>query len=136
MATIETTTKPEDRASLLTIPAELRESIYRHILHPDENRIDHGDEYASYHYTPALVLFRINKQIYFEARKVFRDLNVFVRIQSPWPEAPRHVQLEGHCPIVMSSSPRADAFNGFSLNVAIEPAAHAYGEWQIYNFVS
>lgn len=136
MATIESISESEPKASLLNLPPELREIIYKLILDPDANRIDHGDEYASYNYKPALVLFRINRQIYLESRKIFRFSNVFIRIQSPWPEASRHVQLEGHCPIVLSPSPKADAFGGYSLNVAIEPAAHAAGEWEIYSFVS
>lgn len=128
--------EPEHKASLLTIPPELREIIYKLIVHPDANRIDHGDDYASYHYTPALVLFQINRQIYLESRKVFHDLNTFIRIQTPWPEAPRHVQLEGHCPIVMSPGPHAETFTSHSLNVAIDPAQHAAGNWEVYSFVS
>lgn len=128
--------EPEPKASLLTIPPELREQIYRLILRPAANRIDYEDEYSSYHYAPAFVLFRLNRQIYLESRKVFRDLNVFIRIQTPWPEAPRHVALEGHCPLILSPGPKAEAWNSHSLNVAIDPAAHAVGNWEIYSFVS
>lgn len=135
-STSTTMAETEPKASFLTIPGELREIVYKLILHPDANRIDLGDEHATYNYSPALVLFRINRQIYFESRKVFRDLNTFVRIQTPWPEASRHVQYEGHCPILLSPGPKADAFNGHSLNVSCEPAAHAPGNWEIHNFVS
>ena len=82
-----------DRPSttLLTLPPEIRESIYRLILTPDANRLSDPDEYINYDYSAAFVLFKLNHQIYLEARKVFRDLNVFVRIETPWPEAQAHV---------------------------------------------
>ncbi|EMC98867.1 hypothetical protein BAUCODRAFT_44540, partial [Baudoinia panamericana UAMH 10762] len=104
---------------LLTIPPEIREHIYRLILHPHANRQYHEDEYTSYDYRSALVLFRINRQIYLESRKIFRDLNVFVRIETPWPEAQQHVALEGHVPI-FASGKRVSKFTGHSLNVAID----------------
>ncbi|KAK6851709.1 hypothetical protein PG995_011834 [Apiospora arundinis] len=104
--------------SFLTLPPEIREEIYRIILHPDANRVAGRDEYTDYDYRPALVLFRLSTQIYWEARRIFRDLNVFVRIETPWPEAHHHVAFEGHVPILMKHA-RAAAFKGHSLAVAI-----------------
>lgn len=103
----------------LTLPPEIREHIYRLLLNPDANRLFEQDEYTDYDYSKALVLFRLNHQIYYEARKIFRDLNVFVRIETPWPEAQSHVAFEGHTPILMKDE-RAKRFNGHSLNVTID----------------
>ena len=107
------------RLHLLSLPAEVRESVYRLILNPHANRLLEPDEYTDYDYTDALVLFKINKQIYAEARKVFRDLNIFVRIETPWPAAQDHVAAKGHTPILMKNA-RAMRFKGYSLNVTID----------------
>ncbi|KAK3676088.1 hypothetical protein LTR78_003838 [Recurvomyces mirabilis] len=104
---------------LLAVPPEIRELIYRIILHPDASRHYHDDEYTSYDYTPALVLFRINKQIYHESRKIFRDLNTFIRIETPWPEAQQHVAAEGHVPMIACGT-RAARFAGYSMRVRID----------------
>ena len=114
----------EPRLHLLSLPPEIRENVYRLILNPDANRLFEPDEYTDYDYRKALVLFKINKKIYAEARKVFRDLNVFVRIETPWPQAQEHVAFQGHMPILMRQE-RAAKFNGHSLNVAID-APHIY----------
>ncbi|KAK8117582.1 uncharacterized protein PG998_005863 [Apiospora kogelbergensis] len=106
------------KTSFLNLPPEIREEIYRIILHPDANRVAGRDEYTDYDYRPALVLFRLSSQLYYEARRIFRDLNVFVRIETPWPEAHHHVAFEGHVPILMKHA-RAAAFKGHSLAVAI-----------------
>ncbi|KAK3722252.1 hypothetical protein LTR37_002685 [Vermiconidia calcicola] len=110
-----------DRPSttLLTLPPEIRESIYRLILTPDANRLSDPDEYINYDYSAAFVLFKLNHQIYLEARKVFRDLNVFVRIETPWPEAQAHVAFQGHVPILMKNE-RAASFAEHSLSVRID----------------
>ncbi|KAK8076512.1 hypothetical protein PG994_003784 [Apiospora phragmitis] len=110
--------KTTEPPSFLTLPPEIREEIYRIILHPDANRVAGRDEYTDYDYRPALVLFPLSTQLYYEARRVFRDLNVFVRIETPWPEAHHHVAFEGHVPILMKHA-RAAAFRGHSLAVAI-----------------
>lgn len=106
---------------LLTLPAEIREQVYREILHPDANRHDVGDGYSHYDYRQALSVFGINRQIYYESRKVFRDLNVFVRIQTPWPEAEDHVQQAGMVPILIRGE-RARLFTNYHLNATVEPS--------------
>ncbi|KAI1851623.1 hypothetical protein JX265_010707 [Neoarthrinium moseri] len=102
----------------LTLPPEIREQVYHLLLNPDASRLSHPDEYTDYNYRNALVLFRLNRQIYYEARKVFRDLNIFVRIQTPFPNAQDYVAFEGHVPILMKGQPAA-RFQGQSLNVVI-----------------
>ncbi len=104
--------------NILALPAEVREEIYRILLHPSANRVFGADEYNDYNYHDSLVLFRLNQKIYYEARRVFRDLNVFVRIETPWPEAQDHVAREGHAPILMRGQDAAN-FTGYSLSAAI-----------------
>jgi hypothetical protein len=104
---------------LLAIPPEIREHIYRLLLHPDANRIYLEDEYTTYSYKAALALFRINRQIYIESRKIFHELNVFARIETPWPEARHHVASEGHVPMIADGS-RAANFKGNHLTVRID----------------
>nr|POE79543.1 hypothetical protein CFP56_07608 [Quercus suber] len=100
---------------------ELREIIYREILHPDANRIQLDDEYATYSYHDALVLFRLNKQIYLESRKVFRDLNIFVRIETPWSEAQQHAWNQGQVPIIVHGE-QSSKFDKHFLTASIDAA--------------
>ncbi|KAH6656825.1 hypothetical protein BKA67DRAFT_532073 [Truncatella angustata] len=109
---------PSSESALLTLPPEIREQIYHAILNPDANRLFEEDEYTDYDYRDALVLFKLNQQIYYEARKVFRDLNVFVRIETPFPNAQEYVAFEGHVPILMKGQ-RAERFKGWSMSAEI-----------------
>jgi hypothetical protein len=119
---------------LLTLPPEIRESIYKLLLNPAANRLLEEDEYSSYDYREAFVLFKINSQICIEARKVFRDLNVFVRIETPWPEALDHVAIEGHVPILMKKE-RARRFTGHSMSVVIDAPWHAMQDRETVHFI-
>ena len=112
-------TTSEQQQHLLTLPAEIREHIYKLILNPEESRRHEEDEYVTYHYSAALVLFKINRQIYNEAHKVFYDLNTFVRIETPWPQSKEHVMSEGHCPIVIQDG-FAKRFKNYKLEVGID----------------
>lgn len=113
----------DNQLQFLSLPPEIREQIYSLILNPGASRVYEDDEYTSYDYQDALVLFRINRQIYYESRKIFRDLNIFVRIETPWPQAKEHVAAEGHVPIVMEDA-AADRFEGFSMAVVIDAPQH------------
>jgi hypothetical protein len=106
------------RPSFLNLPAEIREEIYKCIFEPASNRTGLENEYWQYHFASALNILLANKQIYVEARKVFRDLNVFVRIDTPGEMARQHVADEGHVPIIVSG-PRATKFSLHSLRVLI-----------------
>ena len=108
-------TKPH----LLTLPPEIRNQIYHLLLQPSASRLSGPDEYTDYNYRPALTLFKTCHQIHIESRKVFRDLNVFVRIETPWPEAEDHVALEGHVPILMRDE-RAARFADHSMSMVID----------------
>jgi hypothetical protein len=104
--------------TLLTLPAEIREEIYKFLFNPASNRTELENEYWKYHYASALPILLANKQIYVEARKVFRDLNVFVRIDTPGEMARQHVADEGHVPIIVSGD-HAAKFSLHSLRVLI-----------------
>lgn len=99
----------------------MRELIYHELLRPAANRLHLEDDYTAYDYRPALVLFRLNRQIYHEARKVFRDVNTFVRIETPWPEAQQHVWDQGQVPIIVDGE-RAANFTGHVMTVSIDAA--------------
>ena len=127
------TTAPT-RTHFLGLPAEIREEVYRLLLQPSASRKEYADEYITYDYVPALQLLLTNRQVYIEARKVFHDLNVFVRVETPWPEAQAHVQMEGHVPIVVSKE-TAGNFLGHSLNISIDAPEHPNMQWDTQKFV-
>ncbi|KAI1331451.1 hypothetical protein F5Y16DRAFT_359990 [Xylariaceae sp. FL0255] len=112
-------TNDQEKPSFLSLPPEIRDQIYTIILHPNNNRTFHPNEHTDYDFRAALVLYRLNRAIYFEARDIFRTLNVFVRIETPWSEAEEHVKITAHVPIVMNRS-RATKFDGHHLNVVIK----------------
>lgn len=122
------------RTHLLGIPPEIRNEIYQLLLNPDASRVYHEDEYTSYNYAPALKLFQVNRQIFLEARKIFRDLNIFIRIETPWPEAQAHVTLEGHVPILVTKE-KADRFQDHSLSISIDAPEHSSLECHPQRFV-
>lgn len=113
-------TASEQQLHLLTLPAEIREHIYSLIFNPEENRRHSQDEYVTYHYSAALVLFKINRQIYHEAHKVFYDFNTFVRIETPWPQSKEHVMSEGHVPIIINNTALAKRFKSYRLACTID----------------
>ncbi|KAF2718038.1 hypothetical protein K431DRAFT_322687 [Polychaeton citri CBS 116435] len=108
-----------EKPTFLTVPPEIREQIYALLFRPSSNRRYHEDEYTSYEFANSLKLFLVNRQIYFESRRVFYQLNTFVRIETPWPQAQEHVMREGHVPIVMSDSVAAK-FDRWTLGTMIE----------------
>jgi tetratricopeptide (TPR) repeat protein len=108
----------------LSLPLELREDIYSILLNPEANRTrDDLDGTVRYHYDH-LNLLLVSRQVHEEASKVFRRLNVFARIETPFPEAEHHIAIEGYVPIV-ASGPRAERFPHWHLRVMIDaPAYH------------
>ncbi|GAB7340070.1 hypothetical protein MBLNU457_6565t1 [Dothideomycetes sp. NU457] len=104
----------------LELPPEIREEIYRPILEPDNYRHTNEDHYTTYNYRPALSsLFRINRQIYHEARRIFLEKNQFVIIGTPWEQAKDHVMREGRVPI-LADGEEANNFKDHSLTVTID----------------
>ncbi|MCJ1259936.1 hypothetical protein MMC24_007775 [Lignoscripta atroalba] len=114
------------RSSFLELPGEIRESIYHLVFRSIDNKHNSGGGYQ--HYRFDLNLLRTNQQIYYEARKVFRQNNVFVAIETPWPEALQHVRTEGYVPILITDE-QASRFNHQHLSVIIDsPRYHVFVE--------
>lgn len=109
----------------LSLPAEIREHVYRELLCTANNRCDLGEGEHLYRFD--LSLFYVNRQIYYEARKVFGQENIFVRIETPWAEAAQHIAGEGQVPILVQD-PKADRFEHYHLSVAIDAAHYQYLE--------
>jgi len=82
----------------LDLPAELRNHIYSLLLDPRDARQNYGEGYSRYRYD--LAVFFVNRQIYRESLNVFRQLNIFVRVDTPWDEASQRVALEGNVPVL------------------------------------
>ncbi|KAI1132520.1 hypothetical protein F5Y10DRAFT_231312 [Nemania abortiva] len=124
----------QEAMRLLSLPPEIRDQIYTIILHPSNNRTFQPDDYTDYDYRDALALFRLNRQIYYEARDIFRTLNVFLRVETPWSEAEQHVNIVGHVPILMRGA-RAARFKGHTLQVTIETPAAGDPEQGTHQFI-
>jgi len=75
----------------LSLPLELRESIYALYFKPADRLVRNASLDAQGYfggvYRFDFDLYRVNKQIYNEARRVWRRENVFVKIATPWPSA-------------------------------------------------
>ena len=109
--------------SFLELPPEIRNEIYSLILNPAANRREVEDDYSTYNYREALALFRVNQQVYHESRKVFRSLNTFILIETPWRDAKHHVAVDGHVYLITAGE-RADRFKDHTLHVKIEAPQH------------
>ncbi|KAG0648293.1 hypothetical protein D0Z07_5392 [Hyphodiscus hymeniophilus] len=109
------------RSLLLEVPGEVREAIYHEVLCSLNNKQDLGNDYKKYNFD--FGLFRTCRQIYNEAREVFRRDNIFVSVQTPWPEAQQHVAIDGYVPIVISGA-AAQRFENEHLRVVIESALY------------
>jgi hypothetical protein len=76
---------------LLSLPLELREQIYSLYFKPAD-RLTHSEALNAQGFFGGVYRFdfdlcRVNKQIYAEAKAVWRRENVFVKIATPWPSA-------------------------------------------------
>lgn len=118
----------------LDLPIEIREQIYQHLLTPTANRKPLPGDYTTYDYTPSLVLYHLNRQIYHESRKIFRQLNTFILIETPWIEAQHHVAVDGHVPI-LATGEIAEDFAQHTLTVSISAPHYPYNSDDIRHFV-
>lgn len=114
---------PDQPSRLLNLPPEIREHIYSLILHPHYNKSQDSDGYTTYAFADALVLFGINKQIYNESHKIFYDLNVFARVETPWPQSKDHLHFEGDVRIVMKDA-RAEKFENHRMVLGIDAPSY------------
>ncbi|KAF3123838.1 hypothetical protein TWF569_001597, partial [Orbilia oligospora] len=124
--------------TLLSIPAELRNQIYTYLLSPYNNREPLEDGSYTYEFFQSLVIFRINRQIYLESRKIFHQLNTFVKISTPWQQAKYHVALDGQVDI-LDDTFRAEKFRLHTLSVqinAVYPSPEAMEDPQaMFSFI-
>jgi hypothetical protein len=75
----------------MRLPLELREQIYSLYFRPGDHLSKNFELEAKgffggvYHWN--FDLWRVNKQVYSESKKVWKRENVFVKIATPWPSA-------------------------------------------------
>lgn len=122
--------------TLLTLPLEIREQIYteillyRHNLHtlPDDLSDPEPPPPGQYeaewptprsHLSFDLRLFRVSKQICTEAEAVFRRINTFVGLQSPFPNTEHHMEEKGVL-VVVASGDAAKNFKYIKLRCLID----------------
>lgn len=107
------------RPRLFELPLELREAIYHEVLcsMSDSNKDDADDGHKKYKFD--LSLFLTCHQIYLESRSVFRRDNIFISIETPWPQASQHVATDGYVPIIITGD-EAESFQSQHLNVLID----------------
>ncbi|KAF2465282.1 uncharacterized protein BDR25DRAFT_396286 [Lindgomyces ingoldianus] len=91
-----------DTCPFLQLPLELREEIYSYYFDP-ASRLSPG-ELGGVQYKFEFSLYRVSKQVYTEAQTVFRRRNVFVRIETPWSEAVKHIAHDNFVPIVAAAN--------------------------------
>jgi len=108
---------PFTPSRFLQLPGEVRELIYAHIFLPSNN--ERLDSDGRVHYRYDLALFKVNHQVYYEARRVFKHLNIFVAVETPWPEAQEHVYEQGRVPMIATDE-RAKNFNAYSCLITID----------------
>ncbi|KAF2679956.1 hypothetical protein K458DRAFT_490342 [Lentithecium fluviatile CBS 122367] len=111
---------------LMRLPLELRELVYSHYFEPDKSPPD--DYFGGGKYKFRFELLRVCKSVYLEAQTVWRRENVFVRIETPWPQAVHHMPTEGLVPIVAIGSPAATFPHDHALISISAPTHHHYAD--------
>ena len=102
-------------SSILNLPPEIREQIYRECVRIPKIHDDNG--FA--HYEPDLAILKVNRLIHQEAEKIFQEENIFLKITTPWREATDYIFSQGRVPILVSGD-RAIAFEKVHLRISIE----------------
>ena len=115
---LQLSTCQDQRAfAFFNFPPEIREQVYKILLHSVNCRDNAADDDEGPHYHFDLSVLRVSRLMHHEATKVFQD-NVFVKITTPWLEAISHVNSEGKVAIVARGD-RASDFKGYHLRVYI-----------------
>ncbi|KAH9860897.1 hypothetical protein IAQ61_010632 [Plenodomus lingam] len=120
---------PTKQSPFFTLPLELREQIYSLYHKPADrlvrNHILDAQGLFGGVYEFDFALWRANKQVYEEARRVWRRENVFMKIGLPWPSAGivNHISAEGLVPIVCTDE-KADLFENEHALVQITAPFH------------
>jgi hypothetical protein len=78
----------------LNLPAEIRDHVYSFYFKPMDRLVPNGQDECECEeskgggrYKFDFAIYSVNKQIKTEAEDVFRRENVFVKIETPWPQA-------------------------------------------------
>lgn len=124
--------RAHDGSLFLGLPGELRELIYQHTFSSFDNKREAGKGYQRYHFD--LSLLRVNRQIYYEARSVFRRDHTFVSIETPWSEAQQHVEVDGYVPILITGD-KAARFSNQHLAVVIDAPKYSSDAQEPRRFV-
>ena len=115
-------TSPVSPFRLFDLPGELRNRIYTELLSSQCAKQDLNHGYVRYDFCFALL--QVNRQVYFEARKIFRQ-NVFVRVTTPWREAEEHVATEGRVPMLAKGA-KADNFTAWHMTAVLGSPHYVY----------
>ena len=119
----------------MDLPAELRDEVYTYLLDP-EDHCKYDEDGVKTKYTYDLRFYRTCKQVYAEAKRVFRVLacNTFARIETPWEEAQQHVMVEGMVPVVASGR-AAENFHHIHVRIIIDAPFHELEDEDTKKFI-
>lgn len=109
----------EPRITFLELPGEIREHIYRELLISDNNYREVEDQDPSTFWTFDLRIYRTCKQIHDEAREVFRRVNIFVKIITPWESAVENTKKFSNTPVLCRGED-AEAFKGCQMTCSVD----------------
>ena len=99
---------------ILDLPPEIREHIYEECLLLTKVSDDDGPA----HYEKDLSILRVNKLMNREAKRIFEEQNVFLKITTPWPEATNYIFNEGKVPLLATGRKAVD-FSNVHLHIRI-----------------
>lgn len=103
--------------NLLELPREIRDQVYTHLLSTEASRRRLSDGSTIYDYSVWHRLSRVNHQVYHEARRIFLELNNFVKITTPFEGSKQQVAQDG-VPIIVAGL-RGHMFTQHRLSVLI-----------------
>ena len=104
----------------LDLPPEIRVIVYAEVVSAKSSKHfppPNADMPAWYRHD--LSLFLVSKQVYAEAKQVFRDTNNFVKVSTPWPTALDYIKTDGKVPVVAHGR-RAQDFTNWHLLATID----------------
>ena len=100
---------------ILDLPPEIREHVYEECLRL--TKVSDDDGLA--HYEMDLSILRVNKLMNREAKRIFEEQNVFLKISTPWPEATNYIFNEGKVPLLATGQKAVD-FSNVHLHIRID----------------
>ena len=116
---------PKMALRFLDFPAEIREQVYRELLHTKNCQVPAQDIEDPPDYKYHTGILSANKQVHREATKILQD-NIFIKITTPWPEAIQHIRSEGRVSTITTGD-KAASFLDWHLWVYIDtPLLHQY----------